>query len=603
MNQNDIKHYPTACGVYQMFDNQQKILYVGKAKNLRKRLASYFRKTGVTGKTQALVQRIAHIEITITGSEIEALILEHNLIKQSLPPFNILLRDDKTYPYIMISSDKFPRLALFRSHKRPKGNCFGPYPSSHAAREALDILQKAFRVRQCENSYFNNRSRPCLQYQIKRCSAPCVDLIEEQQYQQDVIRSQRFLSGNDSDLMGELIEEMSHEAQHQRYERAAQLRDQISQLRTFLSQQVMELGQGDMDIIGLAQSGNDICVHMLYIRSGRISGSRSHYPKDHLAQSAEQLLEHFIGHYYLMNTQHQVPELILIDRQLPNKNLLAQGIKQTAGRRVSIEKPGKGRRLSWLTMANEAAQQNLSVRQASSQQYRQRLESLLTQIPQLDQIEQMECYDISHTQGELTVASCVVFDQNGPAKALYRKFNIEGITAGDDYAAMEQILRRRFTRLTKENSRLPNLIVIDGGKGQLGKAMDVVEELGLNEIVVLGIAKGPARKSGDEALFIGRSTMPIDMKPTSGGFHLIQHIRDEAHRFAISGHRQQRGKRVGQSVIKQIPGVGAKRRKKLIEHFGGLQSLSQASVADISKVEGISKNLAQSIYQHLHAGS
>ena len=410
------------------------------------------------------------------------------------------------------------------------------------------------------------------------------------------------MSGNDSELMDELIAEMNSEAQHQQYERAGQLRDQISQLRTFLSEQVMELGQDDMDVFGWAQSGNDHCIHVLFVRSGRISGSRSHYPKDQLAQNSEQLLENFIGHYYLTATERQIPELVLIDTTLSSMQLLGKAITQFVGRKVRIEQPSKGRRLSWLKMAMETAQQNLSVRQAGSQQYRQRLESLLREVPQLEQMEQMECYDISHTQGELTVASCVVFDQNGPAKALYRRFNIEGITAGDDYAAMEQVLRRRFVRLAKENSRLPNLIVIDGGKGQLGKAMDVIEELGLNdEVVVMGVAKGPARKSGEETLFIGRSTKPLNLSPTCSGFHLIQHIRDEAHRFAISGHRQQRAKRVGQSVIKQIPGIGAKRRQKLIEHFGGLQSLTQASAVDIGKVSGISQSLAESIYQHLHS--
>ena len=558
-------------------------------------------KTGATGKTGALVKRISHIEVTITASEIEALILEHHLIKQALPPYNILLRDDKTYPYIQISSDKSPRISLFRSSSRPKGSSYGPYPNSNAAREALDILQKAFRVRQCQNSFFNNRSRPCLQYQIKRCSAPCVGLISSEDYNDDVASSQRFLAGNDNELMNDLIEEMSKAATQHHYERAALLRDQISQLRLFLSQQVIEAGQGDIDVVGFAQSGMDSCIHLLHIRQGRMTASRSHYPKDQLNSSKSQLLEHFIGSHYLNLSEQQFPEVVLVDTELEDATVICQALETERGLPLVIEIPSRGKRLKWLEMAKEAAEQNLNVKLAGTDNYQQRLESLMMSIPELNHFESMECYDISHTQGELTVASCVVFDRNGPAKSLYRRFNIEGITAGDDYAAMEQVLQRRFARLSKEKGRLPDMVIIDGGKGQIGRAMDVIEGLELSdEVVVLGVAKGPARKSGEETMFIGRSTVPIDIEPLSPGFHLIQHIRDEAHRFAITGHRQQRGKRVEQSVISQIPGVGAKRRQKLIQHFGGLQSLTKASPSDIAKVKGINKQLANNIYKHLH---
>lgn len=587
-------------GVYQMYDEQGKILYVGKAKNLKSRVSSYFRSSGLTAKTEALVGRIVSIEVTITATEAEALILEHNLIKQQRPPYNILLRDDKSYPHIFVSDHEWPRLAFHRGAKKKKGQYFGPFPNAQAARETLSMLQKVFRVRQCEDGFFRNRSRPCLQYQIERCTAPCVNLVEKERYQEDLKHSLDLLNGDNKKLSDELIKQMNVASEQLDFEQAAAVRDQIDMIRQIQAEQTIEKGKGNLDVISAALDGDECCVHMLYIRQGRIIGSRSFFPKVKLEETGEELLESFLAHHYLTGPEARVPAELLVSAEFESLEALEQALQQHCNRKISIRKPQRGRGIEWLQTAGKAAEQNLIGSKASKQSYTRRLNNL-TEALQFDTpIKRLECYDISHTQGSLTVGSCVVFDESGPSKKDYRRFNIEGITGGDDYAAMDQVLRRRFTRLQKGESTMPDMLVIDGGKGQLNIACNVLQELGVTGVEVLGVAKGTTRKSGWERFFLGGDSTEIVLEPTSPGFHLLQHIRDEAHRFAITGHKARRGKKFVESPLQDIPGIGDKRRKVLVDHFGGYKGIESASATDLAKVEGISKDLAQSIYDYFH---
>lgn len=594
-----IKHFPDTCGVYQMFDADQSLLYVGKAKSLKKRVASYFGKRAASLKERALVRRIDSIQVTVTATEVEALILEQNLIKQQRPFFNILLRDDKSYPYIYLSDDPYPRLTLHRGKKRLKGHYFGPYPNVGAVRETLNILQKTFKVRQCENSYFNNRTRPCLEYQLQRCKAPCVGLISTEDYSQDVALSIRFLKGDDKDLIDDLARAMNRAADTLEYETALALREQIQQLRKFQSEQRIEQGQGDMDVIAVAESEQVACVHILFIRTGRVMGSRSYYPKNMLVTTEVQTLEQFLPQYYLVNTEQKPPKTLVVGHQLDGGELFLKALKQATGRKISLQIAQRGRLKSWMQLATQAAEQNLSLRLASRHNYQNRWQDLQKQLALDSPIQQMEAYDISHTQGALTVASCVVFNRDGPANSLYRRYNIKGITPGDDLTAMQQVLRRRFQRRSGKG-QLPDLVIIDGGKGQLAVALDTLNELELPMPLVISIAKGPERKSGEETLYCGPQACPLNIDPKRPAFHLLQQIRDEAHRFAIRGHRQRRAKSGQASVLSQIKGVGPQRRKTLLQHFGGLQQLVAASISDLSTVKGISRSMAEHIYQELH---
>jgi len=591
-------------GVYQMMGEDGAVLYVGKAKNLRKRVASYFRKTGLSPKTAALVGRIAHIDVTVTQTEIEALLLEQNLIKQNRPPFNILLRDDKSYPYIFLSDrDEFPRLAFHRGSKRQGGSYFGPFPSVQAVRESMSFLQKTFRVRQCEDSFFRNRSRPCLQYQIKRCTAPCVDLISAEDYQRDVRHTRMFLEGKSDGLMTEIEADMDKASQQLAFEEAAHFRDQIVALRTIQAEQVVESGNGQIDVMAAALDGELGCVHVLYIRQGRILGSRSFYPKVPLAASESDLLADFLPQYYLREgARGDFPKEVITSHKLLESELIAAAISEVAGFRVNLKQGGRSTRAQWVQLAQRTASQNLNGRIASRQSVQQRLSALQTLLGLESPPERLECFDISHSSGESTVASCVVFDDNGPLKSDYRRMNIREVTAGDDYAAMEQALVRRYTRIQKESGRLPDVLLVDGGKGQMRRAIEVLDELGVMGVLVVGVAKGRTRKAGFETLLLSKGDHEVVLDTQSSALLLIQQIRDEAHRFAITGHRQSRDRKRRTSTLEGIEGVGPKRRRELLRFFGGVREVERASVAELMRVPGISRKVAETIYSTLHNG-
>jgi excinuclease ABC subunit C len=588
-------------GIYQMFGADGNILYVGKAKNLKLRLASYFRKTGLSVKTVALVARIHRIEVTITTSEAEALILEQNLIKSNRPPYNISLRDDKSYPYIFVSSgEPYPRLSFHRGAKKKQGDYYGPFPNVSAVRESMHFLQKTFRVRQCEDSVFNNRSRPCLQYQIKRCTAPCVEFISKDDYANDLRHTRMFLTGSNQELMAELADQMDQSAQHLEFEKAAHFRDQITYLRSIQSQQIIEEGNGDIDIVAVVARPNALCVHILFVRQGRILGSRSFFPQSGIAETPADVLTQFVEQFYLASTGRDIPREIITNYELEEVDVLATALQQSIGRQIIFSHNVRSHRAKWLQMAVNAAEQNLIAHLNTKQNSLDRFTALQDAL-QLDEIPlRMECFDISHSSGELTVASCVVFDTNGPLKSDYRRFNIEGITPGDDYAAMQQALERRYTRLKKGEGKMPDILLIDGGKGQLSTAKAVLAELGVDDVLMIGVAKGSTRKAGFETLYNAQTDTEIVLNNDSPALHLIQHIRDEAHRFAITGHKQRRDKKRKTSTLEDIPGVGAVRRRELLRHFGGIQEIQKASANDLMKVSGINQHIAEEIYAFFH---
>jgi excinuclease ABC subunit C len=590
----------TRPGVYQMYDGEGKLLYVGKARNLKNRVGSYFRASGLTEKTMALVARIADIQVTVTSTEVDALLLEHNLIKTQQPPYNILLRDDKSYPYIFLSSeDKFPRLSLHRGARRIRGKYFGPYPSAGAVRESLHFLQKVFKVRQCEDSYFRNRSRPCLQYQIDRCTAPCVDLVSEEEYAGQVENTAMFLRGKSTELMVRLADDMEKAAAEMAYEKAAVLRDQLAQLQHVQASQGIEGVKGDLDILAAAVEGGRACVQVLFVRGARVLGSKTYYPPLKLQESQAEVLAAFIPQYYLGEAR-AVPGEVIVNALPEDAATLAEALGVRAGRQVRLRHRVRDARARWLRLALQTAETNLQSHLAGRQSTLGRLQSLqdLLSLPELP--ERMECFDISHSSGEATVASCVVFDQNGPRKSDYRKFNIEGITAGDDYAAMQQALERRYRRLQSGEGVLPDILFIDGGKGQVAQAMSVLSELQGEGVEVIGVAKGLTRKAGFETLLSGSTGNERQLPGDHPALHLIQQIRDEAHRFAITGHRARRDKARQRSALEDIPGVGAKRRRELLRHFGSAQRVQNANVEELKKISGISATMAQTIYDHLH---
>ena len=597
-HQTFLKNLTQRSGVYQMLDDGGRVIYVGKAKNLKKRVGSYFRKTGLTAKTQALVKNIADIQVTITETEVEALLLENNLIKQYQPQFNILLRDDKSYPYIFLSDrDQFPRISLHRGPKKQAGSYFGPFPSSGAVRESLAFLQKVFRVRQCEDLFFKNRSRPCLQYQIKRCTGPCVGLVSEEQYTADVELTRLYLEGKADKVLRQLATRMESASEALDFERAAEYRDQIVALRQIQTQQVVERGKGTVDVVSAAVKGGHCCVHILFVRQGRILGSRSYYPKAPLANSPAELLEDFLPRLYLQGgSRPDLPKEILLNEMIDSADSLQQVLADQAGRQVDIRSNVRGFRAKWLELATRTAVHNLDARLASRQTLQDRFESLRQTLGLSETPERLECFDISHSSGEAVVASCVVFDSNGALKSDYRKFNIEGITGGDDYAAMEQALRRRYQRLMNGEGKVPDILLIDGGKGQIGVAREVLSDLNVLGVMIVGVAKGTTRKPGMETLIVADDSNHIINRPQQAALHLIQQIRDEAHRFAITGHKQRRDKARRTSPLEGIPGVGPKRRRDLLKHFGGIREVQKASVADLMKVPNISRKVAEAVY-------
>ena len=602
-SKNFLKNVTSKPGVYRMLDGEGTVIYVGKAKNLKKRLSSYFRKNIDVPKTRLMVSQIANVEVLVTHTEGEALLLENNLIKELKPRYNILLRDDKSYPYIFLSTnDDFPRLAYHRGAKRAKGRYFGPYPSAGAVRESLNLLQKIFPVRQCEDSFYRNRTRPCLQYQIKRCTAPCVDLISKQAYAEDVTHAVMFLEGRSQQVTDDLAVKMESASQNLEFEKAAHYRDQIVNLRRVQEKQYVSNEGGDLDVVACEVENGIACVQLFFIRGGRNLGNKSFFPKQTDQATAAEVLAAFLPQYYLA-THHakgEIPRRILLNYELEEMAWLADLLSEQAGHPVQLSTEVRSERRRWLEMAVDNVRIALKSHLTSKANMNQRYEALQDAL-QLDAMPQrMECFDISHTMGEATVASCVVFDQNGPLKSDYRRFNITDITGGDDYAAMRQALLRRYTRLKKGEGALPDILFIDGGKGQLAQAVEVLAELQITDVILVGIAKGVARKPGEETLFLFGSEHPFILASDSPALHLIQQIRDEAHRFAITGHRARRSKARNVSPLEGIAGLGPKRRQQLLRHFGGIQEVMRAGVEELAKLNGISTELAQRIYDQFH---
>lgn len=588
-----LTHLP---GVYRMLDKEGKVLYVGKAKNLKRRVSSYFTRS-LNRRIQLMVARIQQIEITVTHTEAEALILENSLIKSLKPHYNILLRDDKSYPYIFLSAEAFPRLAYHRGAKKKKGQYFGPYPNGGSLRDTLRLLQKLFPVRQCEPSFYNNRNRPCLQYQIKRCTAPCVGFVSENDYENDVKDVALFLEGKTNKVIDSLVARMEQASESLEFEMAARYRDQIASLRRVQEKQYVSGTRGDLDIIACQCRGGTACIQLFFIRGGRNLGNKAFYPSLSAGEEASAVVTAFISRYYLGKP---VPHEVITSAPVADRELLESVLAEQSNHAVRLTHQVRGERARWLKMAAHNVQLSLDAKLASQAGMTKRLDAVQEALGLDEAPARMECFDISHTSGELTVASCVVFDSQGPLKSDYRKFNIEGITGGDDYAAMSQALNRRYARIQSGEGVLPDILFIDGGKGQLSAAAEVMSELAVTGVSLVGVAKGPDRKPGLEQLFLFGQERAIILPADSPALHLIQQIRDEAHRFAITGHRQRRDKKRRSSVLEDIPGVGAKRRQRLLKQFGGLQGLARAGVEDLERVDGISRKLAELIYATFH---
>jgi excinuclease ABC subunit C len=588
--------------VYRMYSAAQDLLYVGKARNLRDRVGTYFNPSNVSPKVHALVQQIAAIEVTVTHSEVEALLLEYNLIKEHRPRFNVVLRDDKSFPYVHLRTDhEFPRLAFYRGPRTQPGRYFGPFPNAGAVRETLQGLQKLFHIRNCRDSFFANRSRPCLQYQIGRCSAPCVGLIDAVTYRQDVDAAVKVLEGRSQEVNTQLHKLMEEAASRLQFERAAQIRDQLAALANILSQQVVTSADeaADVDAFAIVGEPGEYAISVMLVRGGRNLGTTSYFPRAALADPDE-ALGSFILQYY---TGQEPPSEVLLGLVLADSDAMGVVLKERAGHAVAVRKPVRGIAARWVELAQENAAQSLRMRQAQRRNAAEMMVALaealdLTEVPQ-----RIECFDISHTAGEGTVASCVVFGPEGALKKEYRRFNIAGITPGDDYAALHQALQRRYTRIRDGEQVGPDLLLIDGGPGQIAAVHSALTELGFADLALVGIAKGPDRRPGQERLFVQGEEVPRALPPESPALRLIQRIRDEAHRFAITGHRKRRARRFNESVLESIAGLGPARRRALLKHFGGLQGVLKAAVADIEQVEGIGASLARSIYDHLHPGA
>ncbi len=595
-----VTHQP---GVYRMYNAEAVVIYVGKAKDLKKRLSSYFRKKVDSEKTRALVSNIAKIDVTVTHTETEALILEHNYIKQYLPKYNVLLRDDKSYPYIFVSGHKHPRLSMHRGAKKRKGEYFGPYPDSGAVRETLHLLQKIFPVRQCEDTVYANRTRPCLMYQIGRCAGPCVStIISDEEYQELVNYVRMFLQGKDNQVLEILVSKMEGASRELRFEDAAKYRDQIQAIRRVQEQQyVSEDSMEDMDVLGFAQENGIACIHILMIRQGKILGSRSHFPKIPQNTTQQEVFDSFLTQYYLSHSESRtIPGRIILNDTLSNDlNGVQTALTEVAGRKVQFHSNPTGARGRYLKLSNTNALTAITTKINHKMTINQRFKAL-REVLGKEHIQRMECFDISHTMGESTIASCVVFNTEGPMKQEYRRYNISGITGGDDYAAMAQALDKRYSKQL-DIEKIPDVIFIDGGKGQLNRAYEVVSEHWSDwpkRPLMIGIAKGVTRKPGLETL-IDTSGDEFNLPSDDPALHLIQHIRDESHNHAIAGHRAKRGKTRRTSALEGIEGIGPKRRQALLKYMGGLQELRRASVEEIAKVPGISHSLAENIYQAL----
>ncbi len=593
-----LKNLTTRPGIYTMLNDKGEIIYIGKAKNLKNRVSSYFKKQTASIKQQVMVAKVAAIEVTITHTEGEALLLECQQIKRHKPRYNICLRDDKSFPYVFLSSEQdFPQITIHRGAKNKKGRYFGPYPSSGAVRESLKLLQRLFPIRQCDDAFYSNRTRPCLQYQIERCTAPCVGLIDKKGYALDVESTVMFLEGKGSLLIDQLIINMESAAATLDFERAAGFRDQIARLRSVLEKHFVHGEKGDVDIIACASKGNVACVQVFFIRNGQHLGNKVFFPKVIDEYDPAAILQAFIPQYYL---DKPVPYELIVSHEPEEAALLTEVLASQIKHSVTISSSVRGERLKWLQMASTNAENSLLSKLSDKQGVYDRFLSLQEELGCKDLPKRLECFDISHTQGDQTVASCVVFDRDGPVKSAYRRFNISGITGGDDYAAIHQAVFRRFKRLKQGEHEAPDILFIDGGKGQVHEAQKALEELDINNVMIVGVSKGPDRKPGMEKLILVDQEQPVDITPGASGLLLIQHIRDEAHRFAITGHRLRRGKAAKQSVLETIPGLGSKRRQILLKQFGGLQGISCAGVDALCSVDGISRHLAQRIYELFH---
>ncbi len=593
-----LKKLTTRPGIYKMLNEKGEIIYIGKAKNLKNRVSSYFKNHTSSIKQRVMVAKVAAIEVTVTHTEGEALLLECQQIKRHRPRYNICLRDDKSFPYIFLSSEQnFPQITIHRGAKSKKGRYFGPYPSSGAVRESLKLLQRLFPIRQCDDTIYNNRTRPCLQHQIGRCTAPCVGLIDKAHYALDVQSTVMFLEGKGSLLIDQLIIKMEEAAGNLNFEKAASFRDQITKLRSVLEKHFVSGEKGDVDIIACVSKGNIACVQVFFIRNGQHLGNKVFFPGITEEHNPAAIVQAFIPQYYF---DKPVPYELIVSHELEETALLIEVLAGQAKHPVAIASNVRGERLKWLQIAITNAENSLLSKLSDKQGIYARFLSLQEELGCKNIPKRLECFDISHTQGDQTVASCVVFNREGPVKSAYRRFNITGITGGDDYAAIHQAVFRRFKRLKQGEHEAPDILFIDGGKGQVHEAQKALAELDINNVMIVGVSKGPARKAGMEKLILVDQDHPLDVAPSAGGLLLIQNIRDEAHRFAITGHRMRRGKASRESILESISGLGVKRRQVLLKQFGGLQGISSASIDALCSVEGISRQLAQRVYELFH---
>jgi excinuclease ABC subunit C len=597
---------PRRPGVYRMYaapneEGRTELLYVGKARNLRDRVGNYFHASNVDPKVQALVANIARIEVTITNSETEALLLEYNLIKEHKPRYNIVLRDDKSFPYVYLpAGHEYPRLVFYRGPRNLPGRYFGPFPSAYAVRDTLQSVQKIFRIRNCRDTFFENRSRPCLQHQIGRCSAPCVKLISREDYARDIAAAVKVLEGRNDEVNTELTAAMEKAAESLQYERAAALRDQLAALKQVQSQQIVTAeGDRDIDVFALVGEPGEYAVSVMIIRGGRNLGSTTYFPKGALAEPNEALAS-FLMQYY---AETPPPAEILVNLELAEAEALMAALADRAGSQSRLWRPSRALPARWMAMTVENAEQALRMRRARRADVEEMLVALGTLLGLERAPRRLECYDISHTAGEGTVASCVVYGPEGPLKKEYRRFNITGVTPGDDYGALRQALRRRYERVKAGEVVAPDVLLIDGGLGQINEVYSELAPLGFEDLKLVGVAKGPDRRAGQERLFVHGAEAPIVPGPDSPALRVIQRIRDEAHRFAITGHRKRRARRHNESVLETVPGLGPAKRRALLRHFGGIQGLMRAGVGDLETVAGIGTTLARTLYDHLHPGS
>ncbi len=585
-------------GVYLMRDAEGSALYVGKAANLRKRVSSYFDARPKIDRIMRMVARIHSIEVSLTRTEAEALLLENEWIKSLKPRYNVLLRDDKSYPWVMFGTDhEFPRIAFHRGGKDKKRVYLGPYPSASSVRESINLIQKLFLLRNCEDSYFSHRTRPCLQYQIKRCTAPCVDKVEAAAYSRQVEDALLFLRGNSQKVITRLIRRMEKAAELQQYEQAAQYRDQINHLKQMQARQFVSAGNGDLDIIALAKLQRRCAIEVISVRGGRSLGQRDYFPSQSEGHSEAEILQAFLGQFYRVRT---APPELIISHSIEQQELFESVFSERSGRKVRIQSRPRSHRKQWLELAGRNALNALHMRSSETSRISKQFEALAELLSMAEVPETIECFDISHTSGHKTVASCVVFGADGPVKSRYRRYNLKGFEPGDDYAAMREVLRRRYRKLQKDEGHLPDLIIVDGGKGQLGVALEALAECGLTDIPLMGVAKGPSRRAGYEEWVLPVKPYSLRPGPESSASHLVQQVRDEAHRFAITGHRGRRQKAVVHSVLEDIPGVGARRRRALLTHFGGIQGVRKAGVEELAGIPGINRQLAARIFKALH---